>query len=156
MPDRSICDHRVSMPAKNPSIRRDSAHDVLAAEEFGVPAPDPALHRDEAHDVLAAEEFGVPAPDPGLHRDQAHDVLAAEEFVVPAPDPAIGHGPVALPEDPSGISGPHDVLAAEEFAMPAGRSHGGANVSGSRGRGRAAAVIGAAGALVVLLRLRRR
>jgi hypothetical protein len=42
--------------------RHDAAHDVLAAEEFGVPAPDPALHRDEAHDVLAAEEFGVPAP----------------------------------------------------------------------------------------------
>ena len=74
----------------------------------------------DAHDVLAAEAFGVPAPDPRLHRDEARDVLAAEEFVVPAPDPAIHHGPVTLPDDPSGISGPHDVLAAEEFALPAG------------------------------------
>ncbi len=52
----------------------------------------------------------------------AHDVLAAEEFALPAPDPAIGHPPVALPEDPTGIPQAHDVLAAEEFAMPAPRS----------------------------------
>jgi hypothetical protein len=50
------------------------AHDVLAAEEFGVPAPDPRIHHGpvnlpsdpsgiiEAHDVLAAEEFALPAP----------------------------------------------------------------------------------------------
>jgi hypothetical protein len=128
---------------------------VLAAEQFGVPAPDPALHRDDARDVLAAEEFVVPAPDPALHRDEAHDVLAADEFVVPAPDPAIHHGPVALPDDPSGISGPHDVLAAEEFAMPAGRAHAGANVLGSGGRSRALVGVGAAGALAALL-LRKR
>jgi threonine dehydrogenase-like Zn-dependent dehydrogenase len=70
-----------------------------------------------AHDVLAAEEFGMPAPDPALHPDEAHDVLAAEEFAVPAP--SLHAGPVALPEDPTGIAEPHDVLAAEEFAMPA-------------------------------------
>jgi hypothetical protein len=129
----------------------DDAHDVLAAEEFGVPAPDPALHRDEAHDVLAADEFVLPAPDPALHRSQPHDVLAAEEFVVPAPDPAIHRGPVALPDDPSGIAEPHDVLAAEEFAMPAGRVRGGADVSGSGGSGRTVIGFLGAGALVALL-----
>jgi hypothetical protein len=55
----------------------------------------------------------IPAEEP------AHDVLAAEEFAVPAPDPRLNHGPVQLPEDPTGIAEPHDVLAAEEFAMPA-------------------------------------
>ena len=111
---------------------------------------------EDAHDVLAAEEFGVPAPDPALHRDEAHDVLAAEEFVVPAPDPAIHHGPVALPDDPSGIVEPHDVLAAEEFAMPAGRVHVGTNVSGPGGRGRAAIGAGAAVVFALLLRKRHR
>ena len=72
---------------------------------------------DNAHDVLAAEEFGVPARDPAL--ESAHDVLAAEEFGVPAGDPALHHGPVTLPDDPTGIAEPHDVLAAEEFALPA-------------------------------------
>jgi hypothetical protein len=99
------------------------AHDVLAAEEFGMPAPDPALHREAAHDVLAAEEFGVPTSDPALHHESAHDVLAAEEFGMPARDPALRHGPLTLPSDPSGIAEPHDVLAAEEFALPAGRRH---------------------------------
>lgn len=50
----------------------------------------------------------------------AHDVLAAEAFAVPARDPYLRHGPVVVPEDPSGIAEPHDILAAEEFAMPAG------------------------------------
>jgi hypothetical protein len=86
--------------------------------------PTPRRHNDDpAHDILAAEEFGMPAPDPGLHRDPAHDVLAAEEFGMPSPDPALHHGPVTLPSDPTGIAEPHDVLAAEEFAMPAGRRH---------------------------------
>jgi hypothetical protein len=77
--------------------------------------------QDEAHDVLAAEEYGVPAPAPGLRKDRAHDVLAAEEYGVPAPDPVLHfRGPVQLPGDPTGIAEPHDVLAAEEFAMPAG------------------------------------
>jgi hypothetical protein len=96
----------------------EEAHDILAAEEFGVPAPDPSIHADEAHDVLAAEEFGMPAPSSGLHADEAHDVLAAEEFGMPTRDPALRHGPVDLPSDPTGIVEPHDVLAAEEFAMP--------------------------------------
>ncbi|HWE09312.1 MAG TPA: hypothetical protein VG325_08155 [Solirubrobacteraceae bacterium] len=51
--------------------------------------------------------------------DEPHDVLAAEEYGVPAPDPGLHHGPVELPDDPTGIAEPHDVLAAEEFAMPA-------------------------------------
>jgi hypothetical protein len=56
--------------------------------------------------------------------EPARDVLAAEAFAVPAPDPSLIHGPVLLPDDPTGIVEPHDVLAAEEFAMPAaaGRS----------------------------------
>jgi hypothetical protein len=56
--------------------------------------------------------------------EPAHDVLAAEAFAVPARDPSLGHAPVVLPDDPSGISEPHDILAAEEFAMPAGRGDG--------------------------------
>jgi hypothetical protein len=100
----------------------DDAHDVLAAEEFGMPAPDPELHPNGPHDVLAAEEFGVPAPDPVLHETSqpAHDVLAAEEFEVGSGDPTL-HRPVRVPGDASGIPEPHDVLAAEEFAVPAGR-----------------------------------
>jgi hypothetical protein len=92
-----------------------------------MPTPRRADH-DPAHDVLAAEEFGMPAPDPALHREPAHDVLAAEEFGMPTRDPGLHHGPVTLPDDPTGIAGPHDILAAEEFALPAGR--GGAGDSG--------------------------
>jgi len=55
-----------------------------------------------------------------------HDILAAEAFVVPAGDPELHpHGPLKLPDDPTGIVEPHDVLAAEEFAMPAPRPGGG-------------------------------
>jgi hypothetical protein len=55
-----------------------------------------------------------------------HDILAAEAFVVPARDPELHpHGPLRLPDDPTGILEPHDVLAAEEFAMPAPRPGGG-------------------------------
>src|ERR1700716_3199395 len=64
-------------------------------------------------DHQAMPEARIPAEEP------AHDVLAAEEFAVPAPDPSLHHGPVRLPDDPTGIAEPHDVLAAEEFAMPA-------------------------------------
>jgi hypothetical protein len=85
-----------------------------------------------AHDILAAEEFGVPAPDPALPYESAHDILAAEEFGVPAPDPALHHGPVTLPGDPTGIAEPHDILAAEEFAMPAPRT----GFDDARGSGR--------------------
>jgi hypothetical protein len=112
---------------------------------------------DAPHDVLAAEEFGVPAPVPGLRAEGAHDILAAEEFGVPAPDPAFHHhGPVQLPDDPSGIAEPHDVLAAEEFALPAGRGGSAKNggIEGGRGRSRVAAALGAAAALALLLRKR--
>jgi len=145
----------------------DNAHDVLAAEEFGVPAPDPGLHSDEPHDVLAAEEFGMPAPDPVLHETSqpAHDVLAAEEFEVGSADPALHREPGQVPGDASGIAEPHDVLAAEEFGVPAARN--GSSVPGQwtavamRGPrasgGARAAAIAAAGAFVAMwLRRRRR
>jgi hypothetical protein len=111
----------------------------------------------QARDVLAAEEFGVPAPDPALHQDEARDVLAAEEFGVPAPDPALNHGPIRLPDDPTGIAEAHDVLAAEEFALPAPRhlvATTGAAPSGSL-RARAALALGGGVALVALWRRRR-
>ncbi len=85
-----------------------------------MPAADPRLRDEPAHDVLAAEAFAVPSADPRLHDEPAHDILAAEEFAMPAADPALHHGPVVLPDDPTGIVEAHDVLAAEEFAMPAG------------------------------------
>jgi len=104
-----------------------------------------------AHDILAAEEFGVPAPDPALHHESAHDILAAEEFGVPAPDPGLHHGPVTLPGDPTGIAEPHDVLAAEEFAMPAPRpGTDDARDSGRGGQPSRGALV-AAGALAVLI-----
>ena len=110
---------------------------------------------DNAHDVLAAEEFGVPSPDPALHVDKPHDVLAAEEYGVPAPDPALHHGPVRLPDDPTGIAEPHDVLAAEEFALPAPPpgAHQPSLAAVTRGR---ALWVAAAVAAVVWLRLRKR
>jgi hypothetical protein len=85
--------------------------------------------------------------------EPAHDVLAAEAFAVPAPDPALHHGPVVLPEDPTGIEEPHDVLAAEEFAMPApGR---GARLISLRKESHGPAfAIAAAAALLGLLLLR--
>ena len=60
-------------------------------------------------------------PRPSETDDAAHDVLAAEAFQMPAADPELHHGPVVLPEDPTGSAEPHDILAAEEFAMPAPR-----------------------------------
>jgi hypothetical protein len=119
--------------------------------------PTPRRHeKDPAHDVLAAEEFGMPAPDPGLHADPAHDVLAAEEFGMPARDPALHYGPVTLPTDPTGIAEPHDVLAAEEFAVPAGR--GDTDVWGPQPRlsSRPTLVAAAALALLATFLLRRR
>lgn len=82
--------------------------------------------------------------------DEAHDVLAAEEFGVPAPDPALHHGPVTLPDDPTGIAEPHDVLAAEEFAMPAPPhgTHAGPRDGDSRRRAGVAAAFGLLVALV--------
>ncbi len=74
----------------------DRAHDVLAAEEFTVPAGDPSLRREAPHDVLVADEFAMGTRDPALAHApvqlpaepypaaEAHDVLAAEEFAMPA------------------------------------------------------------------------
>ncbi len=91
--------------------------------------------------------------------EPAHDVLAAEAFAVPAPDPQLRHGPVVLPEDPSGIAEPHDVLAAEEFAMPAGRpttSSGGSRFPPSGTAGRWAVLAAGVGGCLAVLRRRRR
>jgi hypothetical protein len=86
--------------------------------------------------------------------DEAHDVLAAEEFAMPSPDPTIHHGPVMLPNDPTGIVEPHDVLAAEEFAMPAVRMH--ADVQRRRAFLPPTWVLLAAAALLLVGRRRRR
>ena len=85
--------------------------------------------------------------------EPAHDVLAAEEFAMPAADPDLHHGPVLLPEDPTGDPAPHDVLAAEEFPMPAprpgeGSSPFGSGVAGSKALRR----IAIAGAALLLAR----
>ena len=88
--------------------------------------------------------------------EKPHDVLAAEEYAVPAADPALHHGPVRLPDDPTGIAEPHDVLAAEEFAMPApppGAHEPSSSVGAARGR--TLLVAGALG-LLAALRARRR
>jgi hypothetical protein len=88
--------------------------------------------------------------------EDAHDVLAAEAFAVPAPDPELRHGPVVLPDDPTGIPEPHDVLAAEEFPMPSG---GRPHASGQTSRSRAArrgAMLAAVGLLAWLFVRRRR
>ena len=92
--------------------------------------------------------------------EQAHDVLAAEAFAMPAADPDLHHhGPVVLPEDPTGIAEPHDVLAAEEFPMPAAR-HAAPPTLVERAEGwrTPAAAIGAALSALLALRalLRRR
>jgi hypothetical protein len=82
-------------------------------------------------------------------------VLAAEAFAMPAPDPELRHGPVVLPEDPTGLAEPHDILAAEEFAIPAPVSHpsGGA---ASRARTRRRVGLGLGATVLGLLTLRRR
>jgi hypothetical protein len=120
-----------------------------------MPSQRPRNH-DPAHDVLAAEEFGMPAPDPGLHREPARDVLAAEEFGMPARDPALHHGPVTLPGDPTGIAEPHDVLAAEEFALPAPQGHEAPGASAPQGRARTLVAAAALAYLVTRLLHRRR
>jgi hypothetical protein len=82
-----------------------------------------------------------------------HDILAAEAFVVPAGDPELHpHGPLKLPDDPTGIAEPHDVLAAEEFAMPAPRPGGGRLPTVRRHKGRLALLAAAlvAGAILLL------
>jgi hypothetical protein len=87
--------------------------------------------------------------------EPAHDILAAEAFAVPTEDPSLHHGPVALPDDPSGIAEPHDVLAAEEFAMPAAHGASGGVARRAGGTWGARAVAGAL-ALLALRLLRRR
>jgi hypothetical protein len=92
--------------------------------------------------------------------ERPHDVLAAEAFAMPASDPELHHhGPIALPEDPTGIEEPHDVLAAEEFPMPAPRAAGVAGVgtalarhAGGLGTRGLAVAAGLAGAVVIALR----
>jgi hypothetical protein len=86
--------------------------------------------------------------------EPVHDVLAAEEFGVPAPDPSLHHGPITLPEDPSGIVEPHDVLAAEEFAMPA-PAPGQSGSTRPRQPSRQTSVIAAVASLAVLWVARR-
>jgi Pyruvate/2-oxoacid:ferredoxin oxidoreductase gamma subunit len=75
-----------------------------------------------------------------------HDVLAAEEFPPPAgPDANTGAG------EP-----PHDVLAAEEFAIPAAADAAGARPGVGGARRRTLVALGAASALLALVRVRRR
>jgi hypothetical protein len=113
--------------------------------------PDPS-GIDEAHDVLAAEEFGMPARDDRFPPDptgnpEAHDVLAAEEFAMPMRDDR-------YPPDPTGNPEAHDVLAAEEFAMPTATGPG----SGAAGfdlRSMLPAALAIATLLLVVRRLRR-
>jgi hypothetical protein len=89
--------------------------------------------------------------------DAAHDVLAAEAFAVPARDPSLTHGPVVLPEDPTGIAEPHDILAAEEFAMPAGAPPREAGSALARHAGSAWRVaVGVAFVALIVVRGRRR
>ena len=89
--------------AKPDIPEHEPAHDVLAAEEFGMGVADPGLHHgpvtlpsdptgiEEPHDVLAAEEFAMPAPRSGwhaplqapVHRSRARVVAAgAVAFIV--------------------------------------------------------------------------
>jgi hypothetical protein len=90
--------------------------------------------------------------------EPAHDVLAAEAFAMPAPDPDLHHGPVLLPEDPTGLPVPHDVLAAEEFPMPAPPrgDEQGSVVSRAPIPAKVGVLAAGAGLLLVVRRLRRR
>jgi hypothetical protein len=88
--------------------------------------------------------------------DGVHDVLAAEAFQMPAADPDLHHGPVVLPEDPTGNAEAHDILAAEEFAMPAPSPYHPAALAQRRGGWGRFAVEAAAAVLVLRAVLRRR
>lgn len=125
-----------------------------------------STQEESAHDVLAAEEFGMGTGDPQLHVEPPHDVLAAEEFGMGTGDPTLRHDhPLTLPEEPTGASPePHDVLAAEEFAVPAGHvGAGGPGAAGPADRGSAVTATGrgagrrsrllAAGAVAALVSL---
>jgi hypothetical protein len=105
--------------------------------------------------MAAMSETKTPSDEP------AHDVLAAEAFAMPAPDPRLHHGPVVLPDDPTGIAEPHDVLAAEEFAMPSAWPSGGGSAltrraESSRRLGAIAAALLGLGMLRLLRRRRAR
>jgi hypothetical protein len=63
---------------------------------------------------------------------------------------------LVLPEDPSGIAEPHDVLAAEEFAMPAAQPSRSRSALARGAESPWRVGLGAAGALLAVLRLRRR
>lgn len=89
--------------------------------------------------------------------DSPHDVLAAEAFAFPAPDPRLHHGPLHVPEDPTGIAEPHDVLAAEEFALPVPTPSRMAAAGGhSEARHRGLRLVAGVGAALLAARLVRR
>ncbi len=93
--------------------------------------------------------------EPRTTPEAAHDVLAAEAFAMPAPDPELHHhGPIQLPEDPTGSAEPHDILAAEEFPMPAPYAPSGTALAERRG-GLPRLAIEVAAGFVVLALLRR-
>ena len=93
--------------------------------------------------------------EPDTTPEAAHDVLAAEAFAMPAPDPELHHhGPIQLPEDPTGAAEPHDILAAEEFPMPASYAPSGTALAERRG-GLPRLAIEVAAGFVVLALLRR-
>lgn len=74
---------------------------------------------------------------------------------MPAPDPELHHhGPIQLPEDPTGSAEPHDILAAEEFPMPAPYAPSGTALAERRG-GLPRLAIEVAAGFVVLALLRR-
>ena len=89
-------------------------------------------------------------------QEPAHDVLAAEAFAMPAPDPELHyHGPIVLPDDPTGVSEPHDILAAEEFPMPAPRPGVSASLAQRAGSSWRLAVALIALSAIAVLRRRR-
>jgi hypothetical protein len=63
-----------AMPEHIQDDETEPAHDILAAEEFGMPAADPDLH----HGPVVLPD------DPSTSDEPPHDVLAAEQFAMPA------------------------------------------------------------------------
>jgi len=108
----------------------------------------PARAEGDLGSSAAMSESQRPASD-----EAAHDVLAAEAFAMPGADPSLHHGPVVLPEDPTGIAEPHDVLAAEQFPMPAART---SVIPRPEKASHTVAIIAAAAGLLLLLSRRRR
>src|SRR3978361_1563842 len=88
--------------------------------------------------------------------DAAHDVLAAEAFAMPAPDPDLHHhGPIQLPEDPTGTAEPHALRAAGECPMPASHVSGPGTALAERRGGLPRLAAEVAAGLIVLALLRR-